>query len=332
MIGQIATAIPLVLACGLTAVVKAGGLTFSTYTTANGLGSNHVIGVYADGNRIYAATAGGLSISSDGGASWINYNQASNNGLVSSTFTRVYAAGSSIYVSGGGVAISKDAGASWKQYSSTNGFGIFAPGLGNLSTTGIYADSGKIYAATYGGGLSVSSDDGQSWTSYTQANGLGYDYTQGVFASGNVIYVATQSGLSISRDGGSSWTIYDTAIGVGGAGNPNQAVFDVFARGSSIYAATQKGVVVSNDDGSSWSTYTAANGLGDDVVNGVYADGNRIYAATNGGLSIAQLSQHTSSVPGPLPLLGTGAAYRCSRSLRRRLRQSPPGHGANRQV
>ena len=313
VIGQIATAIPLVLACGLTAVVKAGGLTFSTYTTANGLGSNHVIGVYADGNRIYAATAGGLSISSDGGASWINYNQASNNGLVSSFFSRVYAAGSSIYASGGGVAISKDAGASWKQYSSTNGFGIFAPGLGNLSTTGIYADSGKIYAATYGGGLSVSSDDGQSWTSYTQANGLGYDYTQGVFASGNVIYVATQSGLSISRDGGStwtniyptppytnvkgvyangstiysadngslgiskdggsSWTNYDTAIGVGGAGNPNQAVFDVFARGSSIYAATQKGVVVSNDDGSSWSTYTAANGLGDDVVHGVYEIG-----------------------------------------------------------
>ena len=36
-----------------------GGATFTTYTTANGLGSNFVLGVYADGATVYAATNGG---------------------------------------------------------------------------------------------------------------------------------------------------------------------------------------------------------------------------------------------------------------------------------
>ncbi len=40
----------------------ANGLTFTNYTTANGLGNNIVLGVYASGSIIDAATTGGLSI------------------------------------------------------------------------------------------------------------------------------------------------------------------------------------------------------------------------------------------------------------------------------
>jgi hypothetical protein len=40
----------------------ANGLSFTNYTTANGLGDNNVRGVYASGSTIYAATDGGLSI------------------------------------------------------------------------------------------------------------------------------------------------------------------------------------------------------------------------------------------------------------------------------
>jgi hypothetical protein len=42
--------------------VSAQAITFANYTTANGLGSNSVNGVYASGNTVYAATDGGLSI------------------------------------------------------------------------------------------------------------------------------------------------------------------------------------------------------------------------------------------------------------------------------
>jgi hypothetical protein len=40
----------------------ADGLSFTNYTTANGLGNNSVRGVYASGSSIYVATEGGLSI------------------------------------------------------------------------------------------------------------------------------------------------------------------------------------------------------------------------------------------------------------------------------
>ena len=42
-----------------------GGSSFTNYTTTSGLGSNTVLGVYANGGTIYAATFGGLSIASD---------------------------------------------------------------------------------------------------------------------------------------------------------------------------------------------------------------------------------------------------------------------------
>ncbi len=43
----------------------AAPLTFINKTTANGLGDNILLDVYASGSNIYAATFGGLSIASD---------------------------------------------------------------------------------------------------------------------------------------------------------------------------------------------------------------------------------------------------------------------------
>ena len=55
-----------VLVAAATLAVMASGthasLTFTNYTTANGLGVNGVWSVYESGGTIYAATIGGLSI------------------------------------------------------------------------------------------------------------------------------------------------------------------------------------------------------------------------------------------------------------------------------
>jgi hypothetical protein len=58
------------------------------------------LGVYAAGSTIYGATSGGLSISTNSGASWINYTTGS--GLGSDTVNGVYAAGSTIYAATSG--------------------------------------------------------------------------------------------------------------------------------------------------------------------------------------------------------------------------------------
>jgi hypothetical protein len=55
------------LSLAATPVALADGLTFINKTTANGLGSNSVNGVYVSDTTIYAATNGGLSISTNGG-------------------------------------------------------------------------------------------------------------------------------------------------------------------------------------------------------------------------------------------------------------------------
>ena len=63
-------------------------------------------GVYASGTSIYAATDGGLGISTNGGSSFTNYTTAS--GLGSNTVRGVYASGTSIYAAtDGGVSIAQ---------------------------------------------------------------------------------------------------------------------------------------------------------------------------------------------------------------------------------
>ena len=71
-----------------------------------GLGNNHVRGVFANGDTIYAATQGGLSISTDDGATWST--KTTKNGLGSDSVNGVYGSGSTIYAAtgGGGLSIS----------------------------------------------------------------------------------------------------------------------------------------------------------------------------------------------------------------------------------
>ena len=51
----------LTLCCGAPAA-QASGLSFTTKTTADGLGADSLFGVYVSGSNVYAATNGGLSI------------------------------------------------------------------------------------------------------------------------------------------------------------------------------------------------------------------------------------------------------------------------------
>jgi hypothetical protein len=95
-----------------TPAALADGLSFTNYTTSNtsgGLGSDFVYGVYASGSNIYAATTGGLSISSNNGTNWTNYTTSNTSGgLGSNNVYGVYASGSSIYAAtDGGLSIAQ---------------------------------------------------------------------------------------------------------------------------------------------------------------------------------------------------------------------------------
>ena len=319
-------------------------VTFVNRTTANGLGSNQVFGgVFVDGSNVYAATTGGLGISTDGGATFVNRSTA--NGLGSNLLQGVFADGSTIYVGTGGLppaaglSISTDGGATFVNRTTANG-------LGNNDTRKVYASGSTVYAAT-AGGLSISTDGGATFTNRTTANGLGSNNVRSVFVVGSTAYAATAGGLSISTDGGATFTNRTTANGLGGNGVSdvfvdgsmvyaaislsfpggvsistdggatfvnrtsanglgNNEVYGVFASGSMVYAATQAGLGISADGGATFVNYTTANGLGNEGVRGVFAAGSTVYAATDGGLSIGSEPTVPGSPTGVSGVAGNG--------------------------
>ena len=71
-------------------------MTFSTVGMPNGMGDNQVQAVAVSGNLVCVATVNGLSISRDGGASFVNLSTAS--GLANYWTRAVAIHGSKIYV------------------------------------------------------------------------------------------------------------------------------------------------------------------------------------------------------------------------------------------
>ncbi len=246
---------------------------FINRTTANGLGGNSVNGVFADDDAIYAATIGGLSISTDGGNAFIN--KTTSDGLGANSVLGVYVSGGTVYAAtGNGLSISNDGGNSFTNKTIDDG-------LGGYTVYRVFANGGTIYAAT-DGGLSISTDGGSTFTNKTVADGLGEGEVGCVFADGSLVYAGTGGGLSISTDGGNTFTNKTTANGLGG-----NLVFGVFVMGNTVYAATEGGLSISTDGGNTFTNKTTDDGLGSNIVGGVYAIGNTVYAATEHGLSIS---------------------------------------------
>jgi len=359
------------------------GLQYINRTTANGLGSNNVKAVYVDGSNVYAATTpagfgpsatgGGLSISTDGGATFINKTTA--NGLGSNDVRGVFVVGSTVYAAtypvgypgtGGGLSISTDGGANFINKTTANG-------LGSDAVTSVFVSGGKIYVGTqltnyttFNGGLSISTNGGSTFT--TQKTGIttapgaapgdlcgtydasnpgnrnyGCNTVNAVYVNGNDIYLGTGRGEVFSRDGGSTFSNPSlslgtvTANGVSSSGSNvyisahglnisrdngatiaslkffNENGNGVFTSGSNVYFASWDGLQISTDDAATFVTDTTQNCLGDDMINGVFVSGSTIYAATSGGLSISNgpgvgcRTAAPSSTPTAVPTLSEWA-------------------------
>ena len=288
--------------------------TFTNVTTANGLVSNDVTGVFVSGNNVYVTTSGGvkkapngggsISISTDGG---MTFRQSFN---LPDPTTGVAVVGNNIYVATiNGLQISNNGGASYN-------FVDTSSGLGSNLVLNVFAVGNTVYAAT-GGGLSISNNNGNTFTNFTTANGLGDNDVTGVFVVNNTIYAATQNGISISTDGGNTFTnnpspLFPICVYVannniyagvfdhvsvstdGGNTYSNLGVMDnvwgLYVSGNMIYVANHygQGLSISSDGGNTFINATTANGLGSNLTNWVTVSGTTIYVATQNGLSISQ--------------------------------------------
>lgn len=221
----------------------------------NTIARTDVLTVWASGNSIYVGTiSGGLSISSDAGATWTTKTLA-NSGVPGDHIRHIFLSGSTIFAAMG-------------QYNGPNGVA--------------------------GGGLAISTDNGATWTSKGVADGFGSDITYKVYASGHNVYVATANGLAISTDMGATWTNKTAANGLGSisnsAGSIHNNILNVFASSNTVYAATMNdGLGISTDNGNTWTKKTTANGLASNSIGSVFASGDTIYAGTrDAGLSISR--------------------------------------------
>ena len=256
---------------------------FSTKTTADGLGSNTVFDVHADGSTIYAATSGGLSISTNGGANFTNFTTSTTPAIAGNGVLGVHLDGSTIYAAtNGGLSISTNGGASFTNKTT-------ADGLGSNGLQKVYANGLTVYAATISG-LSISTNGGASFTNKTIADGLGTSFVSSVYAVGSTVYAGTQSGLSISSDGGATFTTTFTTSTTPAIGN--NSVRGVYADGSNVYASTDGGLSISADcppSGSSASPNAASASPGipgiflavNEVLVGTPVDGAPVYCGAD---------------------------------------------------
>ena len=291
-------------------VSRFDGVTWQTYTTADGVPDHFVTGMCTDraGNLWFTTTRGvcqfdGSRLRTFTTADGLPYENAwdvrqdDSGNLWIGTWNGLarfdYAEARTFTVSDGLVSnlvqvISKDKagrlwfgtrdsgasmydGAAWHAYTTENGLPDNAVGA-------IVQDHlGNIWFATDQG---ASRYDGDHWQTYTVADGLASDYVDAIAedSSGN-LWFGTSFGLT--RYDGQSWRTFTENDGLIRR-DPDVILVD---RSGNVWAGTYEGL--NRYDGSSWETYTTANGLGGNFVAAMLEDhdGNIWVGTRLGGLS-----------------------------------------------
>jgi hypothetical protein len=154
-----------------------------------------VFTVFAVGTKVYALSTGGLSISTNSGATFTIRTPIGN------TPKKIYAVDSTVYVAGrSGLSISSDGGVTFTYT------GYF---LGNYTIAGIYVNGLLILIPTLNSVLIFSNDGANRFGTYDMGDlgdwGSDRIDMRGIYGIGSYVYLATFSGLFIDPRGGGSY-------------------------------------------------------------------------------------------------------------------------------
>jgi hypothetical protein len=241
------------------------GTTFTQKTTLDGLGDDVVNDFHINGEEIFLATNGGVSIATDGGTIFDN----KTFGLESNTVLQILADGTNVFAvtaSFWPLSVSSDSGNSY----------VPAQNLvsGQIPKK-VLADGIYVYV-TYESlmWVSVSSDSGLNFTTKDQ---IAID----MILHGSSLIVNAIIDLYKSDDQGDTFnSIVQPPDG--------EAIFDAVSDGSNIYAVTTRGLDISADDGATFSTKGIADGLAITGVGfNVFTSGTNVYAYGFDNLSVS---------------------------------------------
>lgn len=187
--------------------------------------------------KLYAATFGGIFVSTDNAATWTN---ASGNlsGYALTAYAVSEFNGTLMAATNGGLYASTDGGAKWTSRSSTLPDSVATFDFGILGST--------LYAATAGSGV-WRSTDGSTWTSFNRGLPISALKVYRFATLGTTLYAATADGIYSTSDG-IQWTARNSGFGT------NRLLYDVVAVGSTLVATGDAGVYRSTNGGASWQT------------------------------------------------------------------------------
>lgn len=175
-----------------------------------------VTGFAVSGNTVYAATNGGVLISTDNGNDWTHSNLGFLNGevmCVAATSSKVFAGtwGDTLY--------SRDLnGLIWQKTSLGDNYVQCLAVIGN-----------DVFAGSYGGGVYLSTDEGATWTQMN--NGLTEHQVECFSVSGTNLFAGTASGVYLTTDKGSSWSKVSIGLGYN-----NTETISLAINGGNLYA------------------------------------------------------------------------------------------------
>jgi len=283
--------------------------------TYHKLAGNAVYSLLKTSDTLFAGTNLGLSISKDGGTTWIS--KTTSNGLGRLDVTDLIAHGTKLYAcSGFGLSISEDNGSTWtflkntaaenrlvRQValtsnsiflSTTSGLlvskdaglswqlALIGPQPYDSSIRSLVTVDSEVYVGTENSGLFVSKDGGVSFQQTTKENGLISNLVRTTYVSGQSIYIGHEEGVSISHDSGQTWAKFGPENGISGSIN------DIIVVDSVIYAGTSNGLFISKSKGTKWVKRAKVDGLGDNIVHKVLFWNQRLLAGTEQGLSSSE--------------------------------------------
>jgi photosystem II stability/assembly factor-like uncharacterized protein len=232
----------------------------SQWQQCNGFYGGNVTALAVSGNKIFAATYGGVYFSTDNGNSWIQ----KNNGLKDLWINSIAIKGNYIFVTTlTGIYLSTDNGDNWVKKNN---------GLTFLSINSITIDVDYIFVGAGNGAIFLSSNNGDSWIKKNNGFNLS-SYITALVTSNNNIFAAASDGVYMSNDNAATWVPKNNGLG-------DIYITALTVNGNNVLAGTSQGnIYLSTNNGDNWNKIYS--GTSDAWVNYINTSGNNIYTAIN---------------------------------------------------
>ena len=232
----------------------------------------YINALVVDGDNIFAATIGGIFLSTDNGETWFDKNK----GLSILNVNSLAIKGNIIYAgTSGGIFLSTDYGENWTN--KTHNLNI----LPRITKLAFKQD--LLFAGTYGNGVFRSTDLGDNWVQ--KISGLEGFKISHFAVDEDRIFMGTDNGVYLSTDNGDTWLQKNSGL-------TSLNISSVLIKGNYIFASTyDKGIFASTNNGESWEARN--NNLPILKVRSLANVGDILFAGTDGDPSAPDPEEDT---------------------------------------